>query len=74
MLKKNTNIRKLQYVFFEITTKQRKASKSERKRMKSLTVYFHPVVFIYPPDSWDNVVDVKYMAIVTKTYFWRYRQ
>ena len=25
---------------------------------------------IYPPDSWDNVIDVKHRAIVTQTHFW----
>ena len=27
------------------------------------------VVSIYPPCSWDNVVDEKHKAIVTQTYF-----
>ena len=32
------------------------------------------VVSIYPPDTKDNVVDVKHKVIVTQIHFNRYRQ
>ena len=32
------------------------------------------VVSIYPPDLWDNVVDVEHRVIATQTHFRGYRQ
>ena len=39
--------------------------------------YYHLcclVVSIYPPDLWNNVVNVKHELIVTQTHFRRYRR